>query len=548
MAVHINFTPPPGTNRGSISSRPTWTISALERAKGMPGKKKIVDGVLWFELSKENINYAKMMFPDAIMTGLKEEEGEQRTTINRPAFDTAWPMDPLQAEAFELSKGKKYFAFYEKPGAGKTKMLLDAAVRLWCEGKIDGMLIVSPKDVHEQWILDEGPKHISASIPWIGEALFSGKRLVTQIMKPDLSKFRLLAVNFEAYAASSKARRVIEEFYRSGRMACVIDESHRIMDPESRTAEEITADQSAYPYRFVASGEPTPRGLENYYSQMRFLHPSILRVPTYAGFKAMYCRLNQFRQIVDYHNMEDLHQKMAPYVHVAAPNIDAEMIFEESRFNLGPETRSAYNSMRDELLVQIDNGELVTVTGILPKLIRLSQIACGFLPREDGTFQDLGDERLLHALRLLERKDPGKVIIWARWRRDHTRLAEAFGARGAVYNGDTPRDARREIVERFLDPNDPLDRLVASTAAMGTGLNLQGSCWFNMFYSSSDNAGQRWQSERRTYRRGTTKDVQYWDIIARGTVDSGILRRHKRKRDLSDMSVAELRSLISGED
>lgn len=164
MALHINFTPPPGTNRGSVSSRPTWTISALERAKGFPGKHKRLGDAVWFELSKENINYAKMMFPDAIMTGLKEEEDEQRAMVIRPPFDTAWPMDPLQKEAFDLSKDKEYFAFYEKPGSGKTKMLLDAAVRLWCEGKIDGMLIVSPKDVHEQWILDEGPKHITTQL------------------------------------------------------------------------------------------------------------------------------------------------------------------------------------------------------------------------------------------------------------------------------------------------------------------------------------------------------------------------------------------------
>lgn len=548
--LHINFTPPAGTNRGSITSIPNWTVSALERAKGFPGKHRFEDRVMWFELCKDNINYATMMFPDATFTGLKGDVvARDFSRMSRPPFATALPMDPLQKEAFDRSEGKEFFAFYEKPGAGKTKIVLDAAVRLWCEGKIDGILIVSQKDVHEQWIKDEAPKQIHKSIPWVGEALYSGKPLKTNVLKPDPDALRILAVNFEAYASSKRARDTIEEFYRSGAIACAIDESHRIMDPESRTAQELTADQSAFTHRFVASGEPTPRGLENYFSQMRFLHPGILRVVTFAGFKAMFCRLNQHRQIVDYHNTEELHRLMAPYVHVAEPSIDAEMIFEESRFDLSQTTRSAYNSMRDELLVQIDSGELVTVTGILPKMIRLSQIACGFLPAEvDGVvqIQEFGNERIRHVLGLLDRKDPGKVILWARWRHDHQRLHEALGERSAVYNGNTSAEARREIIRRFLDKDDPLDRLIASTAAAGTGLNLQGSCWFNVYYSNSDNAGQRWQSERRTYRRGVTQDVQYWDIIARGTTDAGILRRNRRKRDLADMSVAELREIIAG--
>lgn len=546
--IHVNLTPPPGTNRGSVRSHPTWTMSALERARGFPDKHKLVDKVMWFELTKANINYAKMTFHDATFTGLPEDDFDRSLVrMDRPAFATALPMDPLQKEAFDLSAGKRSFAFYEKPGAGKTKIMLDVAVRLWCEGAIDGLLVVSYKDVHEQWILDEAPKHISKTIPWIGEALRSDKPLVSDVLKPDGSKLRILAVNYEAYATSTKARKVIEDFYRSGNIACVADESHRLMNPESKTAAEMTADQSAFSHRFVASGEPTPRGLENYYAQMRFLDPAILGVVSYAGFKAMFCRMNQHRQIVDYHNTEQLHRLMAPYVHVAAPTIDAEQVFEESRFDLGPAARAAYNSMRDELLVMIDTGQIVTAQGVLPRLTRLSQIACGFLPTDDeGGVQEFGTERVDHTLGLLDRKDPGKAIIWARWQRDHAALEARLGGRSAVYNGLTPPAERREIISRFLDPKDDLDRLIASTAAAGTGLNLQGSSWFNVYHSNSDNAGQRWQSERRTYRRGVDRDVQYWDIIARGTVDNGILRRYRRKRDISDMSIAELRDLISG--
>lgn len=540
--VRINLSPP----RGSVRVSPSWTMSILEKAKAFPGKKKFVDKVLWFELSKENINYAKIKFPTAFFEG-GEEDLFQRdmVSVNRPPFATAFPMDELQREAFERSAGKEYFAFFEKPGAGKTKIILDASVRLWCEGKADALLVVTYKGVHEQWVLDEAPKHIHSSIPWEGEA-WSGK-LKTDILKSNPEKFRIFSLNYEAYATSQKAQAAVRDFYRSGRVIIAADESQRLMDPDSLTSREITADQSFYSYRFAGSGEPTPRGIENYYSVFRFLHPSIMGVDTYAAFKARYCRLDQFRRIVGYHNTEELHRLMAPHVHVAAPNINAEQIWEESRFSLGPRAREAYNQMRDELLVQLDSGEIVTVQGALPKLLRLQQIACGFLPREDGV-EEFELDRVQHTLSILQMNQSHKAIVWARFQRDHEALAQGLGEGSAVYNGNTKKEDRRDIVQRFLDPKSGLNWLIASTAAAGTGLNLQGSCWLNIYHSNSDNAGQRWQSEMRTFRRGVDRDVRYVDVIARSTVDNGILRRHRRKRDISDMSIAELRDLITGEE
>lgn len=543
--VTVNLTPP----RGTVEVLPSWTMSLMERAKGFPGRTRMVGRVLHFELSRENVSYATMAFPHAtVIGGAQPDQADEMLVAGRPPFATAFPMDPLQLEAFEAAKGKKVFGFFEKPGAGKTKMILDHAVRAWCAGEIDALLVVSYNGVHEQWILDEAPKHISKTIPWRGVARIPGKKFDKTIFDQDPGVLRIFAINYESYAVSEAARGDIQKFYRSGRVMIAADESQRIMNPEARVTEEMTADQAYYSHRLIASGEPTPRGLENYYSQINFLDPAILNVWSYAGYKARYCRMNQHREIIGYHNMEELHRLMAPYVHVGAPKIDAEQIFIDSKFDLGPEARLAYNTMRDEMLIMLEDGSTASVRNVLARMVRLQQIACGYLVLDDGSKVRLPSERNDLVATLLDMHGGQKAIVWALFKDDHVALAEKLGGCAAVYNGDTSKADRRDIVAGFLDPKSSLKYMVASTAAAGTGLNLQGSSWLNIYHSNSGNAGTRWQSERRTYRRGVTRDVLYYDVMARNTVDIGVRRRHMMRRDISDMSIAELRSLLLGDE
>lgn len=531
--------------RGRISVTPSWTISAMEKAKGLPGRKKFVDRVMHFELTEDNLAFVKAAFPMAEFIG---DKSSKRGLANGPRmpFVTAKEMNKLQVEAFAASRGKLLFAFFEKPGSGKTKMILDKAVDHWCSGDIDGLLVFSYAGVHEQWILDELPKHVHPSIPVQTAIWKSGKKMQRDILKPDGSKFRVLAMNYEAFSTSDAGARFARDFSTSGNIAIALDESQRVKTPDSAISEAIVSQRELWPVRIIASGEPTPLGIQDYYQQFCVLDPAIIGAWTYAGFRGMYCRMGGINnaRVVGYQNQENLHRLMAPYVHIGAPDIAFKKVYEVSRFSLSARCRAAYDQMRRDLLVELDGRRVYNTRYVLPMLNKLQEIACGRITERDGTVNQIDTKRLELLQTLLDIYPTRKAIVWSRFKEDHRLQARAFGEKAAVYNGDTPTKDRRDIIQSFLDPAGGIQYLLASEAAAGTGLNLQGHCSLNIYYSPSSNAGNRWQSEMRTYRIGVQSDVLYYDMIARNTFDVGILNSNIRKREVSDMSIEEFRSIF----
>lgn len=522
----------------------------MEKAKALPGKKKFIDRVMHFELTPGNVSFVQSAYPMAEFVRPVSENGQGLVVAARRSFSTALPPTALQAQAFSMSRGKNLFAFFEKPGSGKTKMILDKAVDSWCAGEIDGLFVLSYATVHEQWIKDELPKHLHPSIPVRTAFWQSGKKLDPSIFEPDPDVFRVFSMNYEAYAVSPKGFKAAQDFARSGAIMAALDESQRIKTPESQVSERAVLNRGDWKMRVIASGEPTPLGIQDYYQQFCFLDPSIIGAWTYVGFRSMYCRMGGFdnTKIVGYQNQENLHRLMAPYVHVGAPDINAKKVFEVSKFDLSPQTRAAYNQMREELMVEIEGQRVHQVRSVLPMLTKLQEIACGRLTQRDGNVIQFDENRLDLLMSILGIYSSQKAIVWSRFIADHALQAQRLGPKAAVFNGGTPDKERRDIIERFKDPDGDIQYLLASTGAAGTGLNLQGNCRLNIYYSNSHNAGNRWQSEMRTFRIGTTDNVLYIDMAARNTVDVGIINSNRRKREVSDMSIEEFRSLLTEQD
>lgn len=547
MKITVDCRPP----RGRVMCTPGWTSSGFEKVKGLPGKKRLVDGTVYFELSDNNIAYLRSKFRNADFIGL-ESKNKNLVSGPRMPFKTKYDPTELQVEAHLASRGKKLFAFFEKPGAGKTKMILDWAVEQWCEGKIDGLFVLSYAGVHEQWILDEAPKHLHPDIPFKGVYWRAGKKLDTTIFEPNKDMFRVYAMNYESYATSPKGFASAREFANSGCMCAALDESQRIKTEDSLISQTAVGYRDDWESRCIASGEPTPKGLEDYYSQFCFLDPEIIGCHSYEGFKSMFCRTTAdiSRKVIGYVNQEYMHQRMAPYVHVGAPDIKVKQIWEFSRFNLNDRCMQAYKQLKDELIVDIegvDEGEWIEyrLRGPLAKITKLREIACGRLTDHNGVVHQFDTGRIELMQTLMEINAGKKMIVWSAFKEDHRLQKEALGDCAAIYNGDTKKNERREIIKEFLDPTSEMKYLLGSTAAMGTGLNLQGSAFINMYYCNTNNAGQRWQSERRLYRMGVTQDVRNIDIIARNTVDVGTVNSNKRKRDISNMSINEFKSLLT---
>jgi superfamily II DNA/RNA helicase len=131
-------------------------------------------------------------------------------------------------------------------------------------------------------------------------------------------------------------------------------------------------------------------------------------------------------------------------------------------------------------------------------------------------------------------EQPGtKAVVFSQWLRMHELLVR--GAKGrkwghVLFHGGVPGHERGKLVDQFRD--DPNCRLFFSTDAGGVGLNLQ-------FASVVVNADLPWnpavlnQRIGRVHRLGQRNPVRVFNMVAKGTIEEGMLSVLSFKSSLS---------------
>ena len=90
--------------------------------------------------------------------------------------------------------------------------------------------------------------------------------------------------------------------------------------------------------------------------------------------------------------------------------------FMKRTVKLTKEQEHAYKQMSQLALAQFQ-GKLMTTATVMTQLMRLHQITCGHFTADDGTIQDIKNNRLDHLADLLDEVH-GKVVIWAHYQYD----------------------------------------------------------------------------------------------------------------------------------
>lgn len=198
-------------------------------------------------------------------------------------------------------------------------------------------------------------------------------------------------------------------------------------------------------------------------------------------------------------------------------------------FDLPVDQRRAYDQLRKEYMIELESGTLITAPIALVRVLRLQQIACGYLPNPDDPenpklfFNDDGKNARLQLL--LERLEdtPHQAIIWARFTHDVDSICRALGPPKCTrYDGLVSQKERDSGIDRFKDGK--VKFCVAKAASMGMGLNLPMAKSV-FYYSNTFSYIERLQSEDRSHRLvgGGMGAVCYYDFVASKTVDEKIL-------------------------
>ena len=209
-------------------------------------------------------------------------------------------------------------------------------------------------------------------------------------------------------------------------------------------------------------------------------------------------------------------------------------------FDLPIEQRRAYDQLRREYMIELESGTLITAPIAMVRVLRLQQIACGYLPNPDDPenpklfYNDDGKNARLQLL--LERLEdtPHQAIIWARFTHDVDSICRALGPPKCTrYDGLVSQKDRDAGIDQFKQGKKKF--CVAKAASMGMGLSLPMAKSV-YYFSNTFSYIERLQSEDRAHRLvgGGMSAVCYYDLIASRTVDEKILRSLQDCQDVAN--------------
>jgi len=456
-----------------------------------------------------------------------------------------------QKKALEMSWDKEVFAYFMEMGTGKSKVLIDNIAMLYNAGKINGALIVAPKGVYKNWFDSEIPNHMPDYIE---------KRVGLWRTKPDAPDLKplfatgadlhILIMNVEAFS-TKKGMQFAEKFLNSHKALMGIDESTTIKNPAAKRTKNIVSLRPLTKYRRILTGSPVTKSPLDLFTQCYFLDPYLLDQSSYYVFRTRYavCRKinvsgRQVEIVVGYRNLGELSEKLKPFSYRVLKDDCLDLpkkTFMKRTVELTDEQKKVYKQMKQEAIAFL-NGKMVTSATVITQLMRLHQITCGHFKSNDGTVQDLKNNRVAELMDILEEVE-GKAVIWAHYRHDIEKIVEAiskkYGENTVVtYFGDTSTDDRQKAIKRIQDKESPVRFIVGTPQTGGYGITLTGASTM-IYYSNGYDLEKRMQSEARIDRIGQEKPMTYIDIMAEDTIDDKIVKSLRNKVNIATEIMGE---------
>mgnify|MGYP003136240551 FL=1 len=462
-----------------------------------------------------------------------------------------------QKKALEMSWDKEAFAYFMEMGTGKSKVLIDNIAMLYNAGKIDGALIVAPKGVYKNWFDSEIPAHMPDYIE---------KKVGLWRTKPDDkalkplfatgAELHILIMNVEAFS-TKKGMDFAEKFLSSHKALMGIDESTTIKNPAAKRTKNIVFLRPLTKYRRILTGSPVTKSPLDLFSQCYFLDPFLLDQSSYYVFRTRYaiCRKinvsgRSVEIVVGYRNLGELSEKLKNFSYRVLKDDCLDLpkkTFVKRTVDLTEEQKKLYKQMKQEAIAFL-NGKMVTSATVITQLMRLHQITCGHFTANDGTVQDIKNNRITQLMDVLEEME-GKAVIWAHYRYDIRKIVEAiskkYGENAVVtYYGDTSTDDRQKAIKKIQDPKSAVRFIVGTPQTGGYGITLTGASTM-IYYSNGYDLEKRMQSEARIDRIGQEKPMTYIDLIAEDTIDTKIVKSLRNKVNIAtEIMGEELRQWI----
>lgn len=430
---------------------------------------------------------------------------------------------PYQKEGirFAFERGRSIIA--DEMGLGKTIQAIGTAELLRREGLAEQILIVCPTSLKYQWQreIERFTKDTDHSLEHPLTLVIEGNPLKRKEQYASDIPYKIVSYNCMSNDVKMWGSLQTE--------VLIMDEVQRLKNWKtqiSMAARKVRSD-----YAVILSGTPLENKLEELYSVMEFADNYCLG--PYWQFRADCIVTDDGGKVIGYQNLnkvgetarERLIRRTKKQVALQMPKRTDQNIFvpmTKEQMSIHEEYKQSvanlvYKWRKMHFLTEKDRQRLL-------QFLSMMRMVC------DSTYildqKSRCDTKIAETMSILQSVfDNGdeKVVIFSQWERMTRLIAYELDKMGVGYeylHGGVPSAKRRDLISNFTD--DPESRVFLSTDAGSTGLNLQaGSIMINL--DLPWNPAVLEQRIARIYRLGQERNVQVINLVARGTIEEGML-------------------------
>lgn len=464
-------------------------------------------------------------------------------------------LDEYQQDAVEFALSAKTAGLFFEQGTGKTWITGGVIEHLW-DDSFTGLLIVTLNNLESTWIT------------------FLREQLPQVVVYRDWLEYRsaaapkLLILHYEAFPKIvKKARRARFRF-------AVYDESQKLKARATAASRAAKMISGSAEYKLILSGTPIEKQPQDLWAQFRFLVPGLLE-DRWEDFKnrwlepvspklkkrlAMQRRGSEsWKRTLHLINMLEGKRpfdmtKLEAFLALIKPyalrftkeslGLPPVTVYEEVVKLRGRQQR-IYSELEDTLVASLGDGKVIMTPLRVTQLMRLHQVAGGYVSDDEGNVVTVGRAKLRRVLRIIKREDK-PIVIFFRYLEELWGVYEELkstGLRIATMAGSTKKKDRPLIIEAFQ--RGEIDVLLCQIKTGGVGIDLFRS-HVAIFYSFSHSSIDFEQAKSRLDRRGQTSPVSIFLILAADTVDFDIHQSILGKHSVSSRVLENLKRRKTG--
>ena len=324
--------------------------------------------------------------------------------------------------------------------------------------------------------------------------------------------------------------------------AIAVDEVTAYKNPNSARSRAIRDLVDCFDYRIMMSGTITPNSVTDIWHPVVLLDDGERLGRTFYGFRLQVCTPQQVGpnpNQVKWNDNPGAQDMVAAKIHditirfrfqdcIDIPEHSKQMMY----IDLPTQLQAQYEQLRDQALLEAENGALINAVHAGAKYQKLLQLCSGVVYDEDGKDVVFSTDRSQLVMDLVSERDHSVVAFnWKHQKNELLKLADKMKLPYAVIDGETKQADRDRAVEDFQAGK--LRVIFAHPASAGHGLTLTRGC--ATIWASPTNRSELFsQFNSRIYRAGQKRKTETITIAARGTFEESAYETLGGKLDAMD--------------